>query len=86
MTGGDDDYGAAFKKAALAVAIRHARSNMPFRFGQVFECTENGQTRQAIVLRIRREGQEGLLRFIDTRVEEWVQVTDFPLAWKRKGQ
>ena len=36
---------------------------MPFHFGQVFE-TDDG--RQAIVLHIRNDGHEGLVRFVDT--------------------
>jgi len=41
---------------------------MPFSVGQVYETDEG---RQAIVLHTRSDGQEGLLRFVDTRVEEW---------------
>ena len=57
---------------------------MPFHFGQVFE-TDDG--RQAIVLHIRNDGQEGLLRFVDTRVEEWLRFDDFQKdgKWRWKG-
>jgi hypothetical protein len=48
--------------------------NMPFHFGQVFE-TDDG--RQAIVLHIRNDGREGLVRFVDTRIEDWLTWDDF---------
>ena len=47
---------------------------MPFSFGQVYETKEG---RQAVVLRTRSDGQEGLLRFVDTRIEEWLRWDDF---------
>jgi hypothetical protein len=58
--------------------------NMPFHFGQVFG-TDDG--RQAIVLHIRNDGQEGLVRFVDTRVEEWLRWDDFQKdeKWRWKG-
>jgi hypothetical protein len=58
---------------------------MSFRFGQVYECTEDGRERQAIVLRIKGDGEEGLLRYVDTRVEEWVAWDEFKQAakWQR---
>ncbi len=49
---------------------------MPFHFGQVLECFEDGRRRQAIVLQTREDGQEALLRHVDTRVEEWVRGPD----------
>lgn len=49
---------------------------MPFHFGQVLECVEDGRRRQAIVLQTREDGQEALLRYVDTRVEEWVRWPD----------
>jgi hypothetical protein len=63
------------------------RTSMPFRFGQVYECTEDARNRQAIVLRTRSEGQEGLLRYVDTRGEEWVTWDEFQHAAKwRRGE
>lgn len=50
---------------------------MPFRFGQVFECIENDQVRQVMVLHTRHDGEEALLRYIDTRAEEWTKWSDF---------
>ena len=57
---------------------------MLFHFGQVFE-TDDG--RQAFVLHIRDDGQEGLLRYVDTRVEEWLRWDDFQKdgKWRWKG-
>ncbi len=57
---------------------------MPFHFGQVFETKEG---RQAIVLHIRNDGQEGLLRFVDTRAEEWLSWDDFQKEgkWHSRG-
>lgn len=46
---------------------------MHFRFGQFYECTEHGRTRQVMVLHTRDDGEEALLRHIDTRVEEWTR-------------
>jgi hypothetical protein len=51
--------------------------NMPFSVGQVYESTEHSQIRQAIVLHTRNDGQEALLRYVDTRIEEWVLWDDF---------
>jgi hypothetical protein len=48
-----------------------------FRIGQVFECTENFQTRQAIVLRTFANGQRALIRYVDTRLEEWINWSEF---------
>lgn len=45
---------------------------MSFSVGQVYECIEGGRNRQAIVLQTRGEGREGLLRYVDTRGEEWI--------------
>jgi hypothetical protein len=58
---------------------------VPFSVGQVYECTEDGQERQAIVLQTRSEGREGLLRYVDTRGEEWVLWNEFEQAdkWHR---
>ncbi len=58
---------------------------MSFRLGQVYECTEDGRERQAIVLRTKGDGEEGLLRYVDTRVEEWVAWDEFKQAakWQR---
>ncbi len=58
--------------------------NVPFHFGQVFE-TEDG--RQAIVLHIRNDGQEALLRYVDTREEEWLLWADFQKdgKWRWRG-
>jgi hypothetical protein len=50
---------------------------MPFEFGQVYECEEDGRTRQVMVLTARNGGEEGLLRYIDTRVEEWTKWSEF---------
>ena len=47
---------------------------MSFSVGQVYYTQEG---RQAIVLHTRSDGQEGLLRFVDTRVEEWLLWDDF---------
>jgi len=47
---------------------------MPFSAGQVYETKEG---RQAIVLHTRSDGQEGLLRFVDTRIEECLLWEDF---------
>ena len=55
---------------------------MPFSFGQVYDCTEDGRDRQAIVLQTRDDGKEGLLRYIDTRIEEWVLWAEFEQAGK----
>ena len=55
---------------------------MPFSFGQVYECIEDGGVRQAIVLGTRSNGQEALLRFVDTRIEEWVLWAEFKQAKK----
>jgi hypothetical protein len=61
--------------------------HMAFHFGQVFE-TDDG--RQAIVLHIRNDGQEGLVRFVDTRAEEWLRWDDFQKdgkwCWKGGGR
>jgi hypothetical protein len=58
---------------------------VPFSVGQVYECTEDGRNRQAIVLQTRGEGREGLLRYVDTRGEEWVLWNEFEQAdkWHR---
>jgi hypothetical protein len=56
------------------------REAEPFHFGQVFEYTENGVHREAIVLHTRNNGQEALLRYVDTRVEEWVRWPEFDEA------
>jgi hypothetical protein len=58
---------------------------MPFSVGQVYECTEAGEERQTIVLQTRSEGREGLLRYVDTRGEEWVLWNEFEQAdkWHR---
>jgi hypothetical protein len=48
--------------------------NMPFSVGQVYYTKEG---RQAVVLHSRSDGQEGSLRFVDTRVEEWLLWDDF---------
>lgn len=60
---------------------------MPFTIGQIYNCTEDGRPRQAIVLQTRNGGQEGLLRFIDTRIEEWFRWPAFDQAgkWHRNG-
>ncbi len=55
---------------------------MQFHFGQVFECTEDGQRRQAIVLHVRNDGQEAFLRYVDTRVERWVEWSEFQKSGK----
>jgi hypothetical protein len=55
---------------------------MPFSAGQVYECIEDGRDRQAIVLHTRSDGQEGLLRFVDTRIEDWVHWAEFEQAGK----
>jgi hypothetical protein len=60
---------------------------MPFSAGQVYECKEDGRHRQAIVLHSRSEGREGLLRYVDTRVEEWVTWDEFQQGAKwRRGE
>ncbi len=46
---------------------------MPFRYGQVFERIYQGRNQQVIVLTARRDGQEALLRYVDTRAEEWTE-------------
>ncbi len=58
---------------------------MSFRLEQVYECTEDGHKRQAIVLRTKGDGEEGLLRYVATRVEEWVPWDEFKQAakWQR---
>ena len=55
---------------------------MPFSVGQVYECIEDGRDRQAIILHARNDGQEGLLRYVDTRIEEWVLWAEFEQAGK----
>ena len=55
---------------------------MCFSFGQVYACTEDGRDRQAIVLQTRNDDKEGLLRYIDTRIEEWVLWAEFEQAGK----
>jgi hypothetical protein len=57
---------------------------MPFHFGQVFESNDG---RQAIVLHIRNDGREALLRYVDTRVEEWRLWDDFQKdgKWRWRG-
>jgi hypothetical protein len=55
---------------------------MPFRIGQVYECTEGRSHRQAIVLQTRNDGQEALMRYVDTRVEEWLNWPEFYEARK----
>ena len=57
---------------------------MLFRFGQFYDCTEHGCTRQVMVLHTRNDGEEALLRYIDTRVEEWTKWSEFDKArWRR---
>jgi hypothetical protein len=48
---------------------------MRFNVGQVYERTADG--RRAIVVGMRSEGREGLLRFVDTSAEEWFLWADF---------
>jgi hypothetical protein len=50
---------------------------MTFHFGQFYQCDEDGRTRQVMVLTTRNDGQEALLRYIDTRVEEWTKWSEF---------
>ena len=50
---------------------------MTFHFGEFYECTEDGRTRQVMVLHARDNGEEALLRYIDTRVEEWTKWSEF---------
>ncbi|HEX3505635.1 MAG TPA: hypothetical protein VHU22_19810 [Xanthobacteraceae bacterium] len=57
---------------------------MSFRFGQFYECTEDGRNRQVMVLTTRNDGEEALLRYIDTRVEEWTKWSEFDQEkWRR---
>jgi hypothetical protein len=57
---------------------------MPFHFGQFYVCDEGGQTRQVMVLTARNNGEEALLRYIDTRVEEWTKWSEFDWEkWRR---
>jgi hypothetical protein len=57
---------------------------MPFHFGQFYMCDEGGHTRQVMVLTARNNGEEGLLRYIDTRVEEWTKWSEFDREkWRR---
>lgn len=59
---------------------------MPFRYGQVFERIFDGRSRQATVLKTRLEGKEALLRYVDTRAEEWTGWSDFnPDEWRWTG-
>ena len=57
---------------------------MPFHLGQVFNWIEHGDERQVLVLRIRNGGQEAFLRYVDTRVEEWVEWSEFQKSGKWK--
>jgi hypothetical protein len=43
---------------------------MRFEVGQAYECIEDGGS--AVVARIRNDGREGLLRFLETGTEEWI--------------
>jgi hypothetical protein len=57
---------------------------MPFRFGQFYECTEDSRARQLMVLHARNDGEEALLRYIDTRTEEWTTWSEFDKTkWRR---
>lgn len=57
---------------------------MTFRFGQFYECSEDGRTRQVMVLHASDNGEEALLRYIDTRVEEWTKWSEFDTTkWRR---
>jgi hypothetical protein len=57
---------------------------MAFRFGQFYECTEDSRTRQLMVLHTRNDGEEALLRYTDTRAEEWAKWCEFDKAkWRR---
>jgi hypothetical protein len=59
---------------------------VPFRFGQFYECIEDGRTRQLMVLHTRNDGEEALLRYIDTRVEEWTKWSEFDKTkWLRSN-
>jgi hypothetical protein len=53
---------------------------MTFRFGQFYECSEDGRTRQVMVLHASDDGEEALLRYIDTRVEELTKWSDDEMA------
>jgi hypothetical protein len=60
--------------------------HVPFRYGQVFERIYQGRSRQAIVLKTRSDGQEALLRYVDTRSEEWTGWPDFDAdEWQWTG-
>jgi len=59
---------------------------MRFELGQVYECVDNGK--QAIVVQVRSEGREGLLRFADSSAEEWFISADFHQTgkWRLLGE
>jgi hypothetical protein len=57
---------------------------MTFSFGQFYECSEDGRSRQVMVLHARNDGEEALLRYIDTRVEQWTKWSEFDTTkWQR---
>jgi hypothetical protein len=59
---------------------------MTLRFGQFYECSEDGRSRQVMVLHASDDGEEALLRYIDTRVEEWMKWSEFDTTkWQRAG-
>jgi hypothetical protein len=59
---------------------------MPFRYGQVFERINQGRNRHAVVLTTRQDGREALLRYVDTRVEEWTEWSNFDTEeWRWTG-
>jgi hypothetical protein len=70
--------------ATIRFVVTWGNAGMPFRFGQFYECTEDGYTRQVMVLTARNDGEEALLRYIDTRVEEWTKWSEFDNEkWRR---
>jgi hypothetical protein len=73
---------------SISIAVRCRQhwdsASMLFRFGQFYECTEHGCTRQVMVLHTRNDGEEALLRYIDTRVEQWTKWSEFDRTrWRR---
>ena len=59
---------------------------MPFRYGQVSERIVQGRNRHAVVLTTRRDGEQALLRYVDTRVEEWTDWSKFDVdEWRWTG-
>jgi len=53
---------------------------MRFNDGEVYKCTTDGRT--AIVVGVREDGREGLLRFTDAGSEEWFLWFDLHQAGK----